>query len=586
MSAFSEKSLFEQGMTGSFYATGSNAWIGDEPGTFVQPLRNKDQIRMSFPVRTKVRMLPNSSSIYYFNFDAGQWNIPSDAVTDHVGPSESFAVDTRYAVNVGGLFYVPSYHGTSGSIFAEDEKWFDTHGNSLGSGSLGIFRTSTYKDKRQKMTEESYSEYFNLNYKTWSNFLTLDLPKSVQRQKNYNVKKSEYFFPPIEEPFLIEKVVFEVPFCFGNGWFNDRTLLTLMTSSKEDYTLNGYSFELMGEELGIDFLNGGATSNYNYGGPGLTLALFSEKNYGTGSIRDLVCRSYITHEEDSVRDMRLTPIYDESYANNDFDNAWVQLTTLGHDRDVTKIDAIVSASYVGSKKFFTGSIISTSDVEISNGVRIIHEREARGIYLGGEGPSAYSFLTYSQAMSFLSSALGDSYVPLKTSTMTGVDAFGRGMTGFSPSGGSIFGSEFVTAEVDVIRRDGSIRNPSQLSEKRAGEILSEFDSTYVFVKKGDGKTYNIVVPCYYFIGSRRQSPYLINPGEKLSFAIVKNRPAMINFKANVADSDLETGKFDLLSSSFYMDLGDPQGHDVQLNTGSINITLYGSYVREGRKYIP
>lgn len=589
MSAFSEKSLFEQGMTGSFYATGSNAWIGEEPGTFVSPLRNKEQIRLSFPVRTKVKMLPNSSSIYYFNLDSAQWNIPNSAVGDHRGPSESFAVDTRYTENTSEISFVPYYGGTSGSIFVEDEKWFDTHGNSLGSGSLNIFRVSSLSDRRQRMSEESYSNFNDIKKDSWPRFLTLDLPKSVQRSSIYRTKKSECFYLPIDEPFLIEKVVFEIPFCFGNGWFNDRTCLTLMTSSRRDYTLEGTPFIDLdlasgGEDL-TGFTNGGATSCYNFGGPGITLALFSEKNYGTGSIRDLVCRSFITHEEDSVRDMRFVPIFDESHSSNIYDNAWIQMTTLGHDRSVTKIDAVVRASYVGSKKFFTGSVILNSDVEISNGVRIIHERQLKG----SQGLEDYNFITYDDAMKFVSGVIESEYSSLDASTLTGVDAFGRGMTGFSPSGGSIFGSEYTSVNTEIIRRDGSIRNPSKLPDSKKSQILSEFSSNYTFYHppyEGFAAN-NVVVPSYYFLGARRQSPYLINPGEKLSLAIVKNRPAMLNFKADVPDIiDLETGKSNMLSSSFLMNLGDPSGHDVQLNTGSINITIYGSYVREGRKYIP
>lgn len=594
MAAFSEKSLFEQGMTGSFYATGSNAWIGEEPATFVSALKNKEQIKLSFPVRTKVRMLPNSSSIYYFNFDAYQWNIPSDAVRDHAGPSESFAVDTRYVQSI--LAAIPLYlnKGISGSIFVEDEKWFDTHGNSLGSGSVNIFRTSSFKDRRQKMNEESFIDSFNLQKDTWSKFLALDLPKSVQRARDYNIKKNEYFTLPIKEPFLIEKVIFEIPFCFGNGWFNDRTLLTLMTASRGDYTFQGTPLTeigLVGDvideiESKSGYANGGATSTYNFGGPGITLALFSEKNYGTGSIRDLVCRSFITHEEDSVRDVRLTRIFDESYSRNELASSWVQVTPLGHDSTITKIDAIVSPSYLGPKKFFTGSIVSTADVEITNGVRIIHERSLRGYF---NIDDYYEPLTYDQGLQFISGVLENEYAAFETATLTGIDTFGRGMTGFSPSGGSIFGSEYVSAGLDAIRRDGSIKNISRISEPRKTQLLSEFSDKFTFYYPSyEGyASPDIVVPCYYFIGSRRQSPYLINPGEKLSLAIVKNRPAMINFKADIPNpEDIETGKFNLLSSSFYMELGDELGHDVQLNTGSINITLYGSYVREGRKYIP
>lgn len=614
MSSFSEKSLFEIGNSNDpYYATGSRNNIGETPGSFSSALRNKEQIKVSFPVINKVKMLPNSSSIYYYNVGKAQWNIPRNSTGELNGFGNHVSLSTHSNLE---LVLIPGVYleiGTSGSYFVEDDKLFDIHGNSLASGSLNIFRVSSLIDRRQKLFEESYSSENIIDQENSARYLTLDAPKSVQRNNNYSADSDEYFTLPITEPFLIEKVVFEVPFCFGNGWFNDRSALTLMTSSAGDYTYGPSNIpfkDLVSTETTVtigdstytfvDVEKSGSVSVYNYGGPGITLSLMSQKVFTTGSIRDLICRGFLTHEEDTIRDMAYFPIIDGKFeGNHNFDNVWYQLTPLGIDENLTKIDAIVSASWSASNKFFTGSIVVKSEAEVSNGVRIIHNRKLVGTP-GTKDVKTYTFPSFQSCMNFMSSCLDSSYAQLNgtalsssiQSILTGVDAFGRGMTGFSPSGGSIFGSEFVTSNSDVIS-GGKIRNPTYFSGSKRDSILAYVSSSFTSINTGllyGGGQYissNLQMPSYYFIGSRKPSPYLIYPGEKIVLSISKNRPAILNFRANVPNvSSLYTGKANILSSSFLIDLKDPLGHDVQLNTGSINITFYGSYVRQGNKYIP
>ena len=58
-----------------------------------------------------------------------------------------------------------------------------------------------------------------------------------------------------------------------------------------------------------------------------------------------------------------------------------------------------------------------------------------------------------------------------------------------------------------------------------------------------------------------------------------------NFSRDVFVSDDDTiGEGHMLSSSYFNNV--PNGHDVQLMTGSINITFYGPYVKEGSSYKP
>jgi hypothetical protein len=88
---------------------------------------------------------------------------------------------------------------------------------------------------------------------------------------------------------------------------------------------------------------------------------------------------------------------------------------------------------------------------------------------------------------------------------------------------------------------------------------------------------------YDMIGSKKKSPYLVYPNQKLILAASKTRPTHEHYSINV--TDIDTGKGTLLSSSYFNPLP-PGGHDVQFNSGSVNMTFYGSYVRANSEYTP
>jgi hypothetical protein len=534
MKPFSEDARPEQG-NGSdpFYATGSIGSIGEDPGSFSTSLSNKEQIRLSFAVKNKVQMLPNSSSIYYFNTTAGQWNIPSKALSDHVGPFGNVSVRTAL---------------TNGSVYIEDAIGFDHRGSAVVSGSLPIQRNLTV-GAAQKIEDSQAYNASSISRDSQSDYMSRDFPKSVQRNPDYGASSSETFTLPISDPFLIEKVVFEIPFCFGNGWFYDKTSLNFATSSAGDYTLNGVD-----TEDGIYFLD--------QGGPGITLSLSSQKNYGTSSIRDLICHGLITHEEDLNREVKLTKLFGDTF-----------YLAVINGIDTSDVECVVTSSTSASNKFFTGSIQVKSTAEISNGISTMTLDTSSG--------------NSSQLTQWITDKLSSEYSKAFSVILVGIDTFGRGMTGFAPSGGSIFGGEYTTDQV-VLRKDGSIKNELYISDstKRTAAI-SSLSSLLITPPS------SIVSLTNTYFKSSKVSPYLIYPGEKLILAASKTRPALKTVKVDINTStnpDAETkGIGTLLSSSYINSIPctpSLNGHDVQFNTGSINITFYGSYVRGGNSYIP
>lgn len=574
MGAFSENSLFEQGaFNDSFYSTGSNPGIGENPGTFTSALRDKTQFRLSFPVKNKVKMLPNSSSIYYFNVGQSQWSIPNKSTVDHIGPGGNFSVNT-YREQSPGVFV-----GTRGSRFIEDTIAFDAHGNSLASGSLNIIRNSvsTYT---QKITEESSIAAVSDNGLKYSDIapnMAMDFPKSFQRNPRYAASDSEAFLLPITQPFLIEKIVLEVPFCLGDSWFQDRTNLCYATSFDSDFTLNGVNYS------SIDS-GAGPVICVDQGGPGITLAVLCQKNNGVFSIRDLVSRGFFTHESDVDKSVSLDKVLNGwSGAPPEGFYRW-QANVLGIDE--SEVDAVVSPQSSVPKSVFTGSVSVKTEAEISNGCRIHTTSTLLKRIIGEE-----SVVTTEDFTKFMNSLLSSEYFNfnyassgLNSSYLTGIDVYGRGMTGFAPSGASIFGREYTSPQQDVLRRDNSIKNPYYISdETKRTEVLESLLGVF-----SDNEN-EVDALAYAFIGSKRSSPYLIYPGEKLVLAASKTRPAMLSMKIDVdtiSDPNADnTGRPTLQSYSYYSGEGSA-GHDVQFNTGSVNITVYGSYVREGNKYVP
>jgi hypothetical protein len=584
---FVEDRQYEQGeLTDEFYATGSSPTVGKDMWTFAKPLRDKEVIKLSFPVTSKTTMLPNSSSIYYFNLKNKSWNIPSKALVDHTSPFEQVAMFT-------GLFSGRNL----GSNFFEDTILFDFKGRSLVSGSLPIFRAPTSYtnlDKSQKIKEESFdygSPERVLNFEKQGELISKDFPKSCQRNEDYGATSDEVFNLPVEHPFLVEKVVVEIPFCLGPSWFNDKTSVTYATSSFADYTLNGSPSM------------GGFIDTFeviDQGGPCLTFALFSQKNYGTSSIRDLISKSTITHEDDLTNydNIKINQKFSGSLPNKDFYYINVSGMSSG------EIDHVVKQTFQsGNNKYFTGSLFLKSIPTISNGCRVIN-------YSYCSGSTGQIYLDY------LNKKLGSSYLKTRTTPVTfidpmdpfsgvkaeegfyydeffflsGIDTFGRGMTGFSPSGGSIFGGEYVSIGKENLLSDGQVKNPFYIKNNtERSQVFNEISSSILTGRDFSRDLYVYSVSDL-FLGERKNSPYLLYPGEQLVLSISKTRPAYKNFKVDVNTSVNSNARLygigTHISSSYYNDLGGIQGHDVQFNTGSINITLYGSYVRAGNSYVP
>jgi len=565
--SFVEDGLHDQDLNDAFYASGSNASVGDSIKTFSNSLRNKEVIRLTFPVSSKTSMIHNSSSIYYFNSSTGTWALPTSLInfTGSLSPFKNFSVNT------GGK----TSSLANGSFFVEDHLMHDFRGQNLSIGDLSVYRIPEQDNTpTQKLLEENFNlggENFNLDKQ--GEISSQNYSLSAQRSSKFDASPSETFSANNEYPFLIEKVVVEIPFCFGSGWFYDKSTLCTATSSLGDYTLNGSS----GMNNAVNIF-----SLYDQGGPALTVTLMSQKNYGTGKIRDMISKGVITHEEDTTFEIKLNKIFD-GYNSTDY---WYA-NTVG--LNTGSYDSVVSASYSGLTRFHTGSIKIKSTASITNGCKLIDYAGGFISFIVSPQQKFKNLVTRKFSEEFFKS--GNDSISDQVG-LIGVDSFGRGMTGFSPSGGSIFGGEYTMANTGSFRLDGAMRNPFYIENVLDRQALIDYVTQSLQL---DTRNFFTNPLSFYFVsdiflGASKSSPYLLYPGEKLILSVSKNRPSFRSFKIDVdtvADPNADIyGIPSFISSSFYNDMRGLQGHDVQLSTGSINITLYGSYVRAGNSYIP
>jgi len=527
---FSEVSLFEQGnFDVPFFATGSQPEIGD--GSFDSALQNKVKINIQFPISTKTTMLAKTSSIYYLNVTNGAWEIPSNATSEIRGPFE------KIGIGAGAL------NQSRGSVFIEDQVGFDAYGKCLASGSLNKFRNAYpyYSHSEDEIGKTHSKEWF-------ADLLTRQYPLSIQRNSKYAASADQLFSLPIDYPFLIEKIVYEIPFCLGNDWFLDRTTMFPISASGGDFYNTSTSTNVLG----------GLYSLYDEGGPGLTVALFSQVNYGTGTIRDLIANDIFTHSNDEETNLNI-------YTFNSGSGADLFYAVPVGMNAYTEPGGVVSGVSNAGKTSFTGSVVVKSTAAVSNGIKTFIESGIPGA--GADASEQFKSLLDIQYLQ------GDQ-------RLSGIDPFGRGMTGFTPSGGSIFGAEYNLIQDPKVVNSTTVKNPFYMN------TTAKVDAAYSIVSATLQQTpgFNCSLLPNNFFMSKKQSPYLVYPGQKLLLSISKTRPIFKNISLRTNNTDKVTGKVSLVSSSYYYT--SPAGHDVQFNTGSLKITVYGCYVQADGAYVP
>jgi len=523
ISPFTENKLFENDPgsdTDQFFTVGSS--VQDVGEGFNQSLKSKTQIRLSFRVDHKTTMFGASSSVYYFNSRTSRWQYPTS----------SFA---------GGQFDIADPYGDALNLI-EVDRGFNAFGFNLASGSSNRL-VAPYS------TDASIGSGWNRQNETQAIIKRYD--KSLQIDQRYSATQDESFTIPIQQPFLLEKAVIELPLEAGPGWFNDKTKCFI--------------------PITIDSPNppGEDSRAFDVGGPGLTVALYNQVSVGPNKTkRDLVLSGTITHQLDDVAEISYSNSPDVSGVNWPTDSggyAW-QIVPQGFRAYATP-SAIVNGTFDGSKYSFTGSIALKCQAQISNGVLsrdAFYITQAYTDTGGGSSPSdavnALELLFSSSAWPIADRGTGfedfGASPGFRVRSIVSVNNFGRGCSGFEPSGRSILGKEYSTTQ----------------------GISTRFYDNPFYLYQGQSTLQNLKniangVPDAVFYASSlisRQksfaSPYLVLPGDRLVLSVSKSRPV---FFSTEISRPYTSGSIQ---------------HDIKLTTGSINITLYGSLVSNGREF--
>ena len=252
---FVENKLFENDPgsdVDSFYTVGSS--VNDVGYGFKQPLKSKTQIRLSLRVDHKTRMFEASSSIYYYNSSTKRWQYPTASFQNGAYDIADSIMDVanNRLIEVDRGFNAFGFNIASGSASRTER----AAGNK---GTDGIINTGWTKDNETYAISKIYS-------------------KSIQNNECYAANQDESFTLSINQPFLIEKAVIDLPIEAGPGWFKDTTQCFMPINGSSPYAFSNL---------------------FDVGGPALTVALYNQISLGRNtSRRDLILSGTITHQID------------------------------------------------------------------------------------------------------------------------------------------------------------------------------------------------------------------------------------------------------------------------------------------------
>jgi len=495
-----------------FFSVGSN--IDQFGDGLSQPLRDKTQIRLEFPVNFPTQMFDVTSSIYHYNKTSRGFFVPQQAKKDLMDPLSSIQTIS----------------------FFEDARGFGALGNVISSGSAPGTPTGP-----QWQSDPGIGQKQPFKTSVMSTLLTRYFSKSVQNNPEYIAASDEQFELPINHPFLIEKVVFEIPFTMGDGWFQDRTTTGI------PFAYTG------GAGVGAGFVGASSGLVLDTAGPAITVSLFNQVAAGPNTYRDLILTGSIIPIGDNYGNIKA------SVTTTTAPGSILWVFSPEGFVSYGSTPAAVVAPGIGTN--FTGSVTVPCVAGVSNGVTVglfasmasnnIENNRLQAIQLLNQKYIRIEDIPISVGGIIIRNFVKD------------IDTFGRSAKSFNPSGRSVFGKEFVTTQ--KVQKDGTFASPLFAS--------SSFDSFPANLKAAlNDPVFRALAVSAIPVSAQYPSPYLVMPGDKLTLAISKMRPTVYS---NGSDP-FTNAVLDHFTASLR--------HNVTLATGSIKMTLYGSMLIEDREY--
>jgi hypothetical protein len=549
----------------SFYTQGSSI---EEFGTgFEAPLKSKTQINISLPISKQTTMPSSTSSFYYYDRQLERWSMKNP---NH--PANPQKIISEPEDNLGSyevqLVANPLYR------VVETAQGFDAVGRKVVSGSnttsFAVFSNVTQQsddaigsivNSDKASLAEAGSIFYNLKANEFREAHYRTYAKSIFDSSNYYPEDSQKINLSIDYPFLVEKVVVKFPLYINGNWFNDlTTCMRPFTDSTDIFS----SYNMSGRFRGaVDF-----------GGPGITFGLFCHRKAPGSSYLDLIASGTITNTLDNSKSVvlkkdpnmkhySLRPVGFKSFSNPT--TVISGTNNIFDDRVMLEMEASIAGgitcarldrSYITSS-YSSPSVVSTTLVN-SNRRKAVSLLTSEELFSRGERP----INAYDMRSGFYEPNYDDRSPRIYVQQ---VSPLSRGATGVQFNGNSILGGN-----VAYFNLEDRVINPLYVSA--SGSLPTAFKSII------DTSDFGFEAVSIYSTVDSRPSPYLLIPGDRLTLSISKTRPVI--YRARTADT---SGVIYNVFSSF--DLTGSHG-TVMLNTGSIDITIFGSYVRGGVGFNP
>jgi len=545
----------------SFYATGSSV---DEFGLgFSSPLKSKTQFYFSLPITQQSTMPSLTSSMYYYSVSTSRWEMVNPS--DLTNPSRTISEDEDNLSGYEFQITTPVYR------VVETAKGFDAVGRRVVSGSnqttvdiAAPWQTTQQSDysigsilnTQNINVTDAGTMFYNTFEEEAKSSTSRKYKKSISDSIDYAPSKSQKISLSITEPFLLEKLSIKLPLYINGDWFSDVTTCTRAFTDNNDWAAGRGRFR-------------GAV---DFGGPGLTVALFCHREAPGVSYLDLIASGTITHTDDNIADVvlkkdpdmkhySLRPVGFRSFSNP---TTVIDGGTSSVFEGVVQLD--MSPSIAGGitvarldRSYITSSnaaknVVSTTLVQ-SNRDKALELLTSEKLPARGESPINHYDMR--QRTDNYASRSPRIYVQQIT-------PLSRGSTGVEFNGNSILGGNIASFNFEEY-----IDNPLYAGPR---ESLTSYYTTPIATSDFGFEAVSI-----YSTVDSQKSPYLLLPGDKLTLCISKTRPAI--YKATYSGPGTYWKNFDsyVLTGSH---------GTVMLNTGSIDITLYGSYVRGGMEFNP
>lgn len=337
-----ESKQYEQDLKDTpYYQTGSS--LSDFGAGFISNLGSKTKISIDIPVTQAVALQPNSASIYYLNNSLGRF--------------EEIAANIR--------------HRPYANMNMWETRLFNHLGSNIISSSkndvlqLGHIVNSPTED--QTLPRSYLQDNLPIAFSNMGRLLSLVNTQSALIDSAFEATSSQYIQMSqyINQPFLVEKVIMEIPIKAGPGWLRDFTRFVRLNA------INGYR-----------------SDPFDTGGPCITFGLINQINKNN---RELILSATIIPENDNYIGQDVSPLYNERFASG--------FKSYGQPT------LVIPSS---SNQTFTGTLKFQLEPRISNGVTSLGFACVPGSYASYGANS------------------GDK---LRNSFAIAVNPFGRGMRG-------------------------------------------------------------------------------------------------------------------------------------------------------------